>query len=180
MDEKVKCPSCQTQLSGIEKLCPSCGMVFESGPLPLAQGDNSSKVEQPLIDWKPKYNIGIKPIDDHHKIIVEIINYIGKGVKQGTRGAEFNKEIISRLKGYVEEHFSFEERLFKAAGYPDLGAHKKQHETFKKKVAEMEYQFFNSFFDLRGALDYIVKWFMNHTQKEDRKFVDFYLKSKKS
>lgn len=155
-------------------------MIFEADPLPLAQGDNSSKIDHQLIDWKPKYDLGIAPIDKHHKIIVDIINFIGHGLKQKSRDSKFNKEVIAQLKGYVEEHLNFEERLFKAAGYPDIEHHKREHETFRKKIAEMEYDFHNAFFDLRGALDYIVKWFMNHTQKEDRKFVEFYLNSKKS
>ncbi len=67
----------------------------------------------------------------------------------------FIGELIGDLDHYVKEHFSDEEQLMKKFGYPTLAA----HQEFKDGI-----------FDLRGLLNFVVHWFLEHVQGTDRNF----------
>ena len=108
-----------------------------------------------------------------------LINDIFISLKHHHRSRTFNIEVLERLDRYIKEHFSFEEKLFIATKYPHYKAHKAEHAKFIKLVAKLHEDYQSAFFDLRYVLDTIVKWFLDHTQKIDRKFSQFLIEQKK-
>ena len=45
--------------------------------------------------------------------------------------------MLDYLSEYTDFHFKAEEKLQEEIGYPEIEAHKKQHEAFKKAVEEL-------------------------------------------
>jgi hemerythrin len=69
-------------------------------------------------------------------------------------------------------HFAFEEALIENAGYMFSGPHKKVHELFTRKVAEMQSRFDageDVATELHGMLS---RWLFNHIRNEDHGYID--------
>ncbi len=88
-----------------------------------------------FMEWNDKLLTGIKECDEQHKKLVSLINDLYEAMKQG-RGKEIIDKILNELASYADYHFSTEEKLMNKYGYPELSIHKKEHESFKKKVKE--------------------------------------------
>jgi hemerythrin len=78
---------------------------------------------------------------------------------------------------YVRTHFSTEEGYMQKAGYPDLDAHKKQHEDFVAAVTE-QVRFFEheDTPDPAGFVKFLMDWIMNHIANSDKKYIPFFAK----
>ncbi|HEY4788687.1 MAG TPA: bacteriohemerythrin [Bacteroidales bacterium] len=132
---------------------------------------NSGKKQ--LIDWGPKYHIGIKSIDDQHKVLVDLMNELynefGSNKNQKTI-----RRVLKELLDYTIYHFGNEEELFRKYAYKDEDPHTDQHEKFIEKIR----QFKNDFekgnallsFDL---IEFLKNWLLNHILKIDAKYVPF-------
>lgn len=127
-----------------------------------------------LIEWGPKYMLGLKEIDDQHYEIVKLINQIHESVNSGVRDHKFVLSVLKQLDAYVSHHFSTEEKIFVATKYPGMDQQKREHRVFSAQVRELHKQFEKSFFDLRSVLRFMVGWFMEHTQGSDRNFVTYW------
>jgi len=70
---------------------------------------------------------GIKAIDDDHKLLIEILNTLDDEI-DGESSVEVIGGTLEALRRYVEEHFNREESIMEHYGYPELGAHMRQHQ----------------------------------------------------
>jgi hemerythrin len=73
---------------------------------------------------------------------------------------------------YTISHFAFEEGVMESAGYMFAGPHKRVHELFTRKVAELQKRFNageNVTDELHGLLS---RWLFNHIRSEDHGYVD--------
>ena len=79
--------------------------------------------------WKDEYNLGIEKVDRQHQHLFEIINKIvdRSGPSEDT---ELACETIMEMVNYAKEHFTDEEILMQQYDYPNLEAHKKEHNYF--------------------------------------------------
>ncbi|GAB7024462.1 bacteriohemerythrin [Salidesulfovibrio brasiliensis] len=83
----------------------------------------------PLLEWTDRLSIGIKGIDEQHKTLVNMINK----AYEATSWPDSRKEcarLLERMRDYAMEHFTAEEYLMKGVDYPDLEAHKAEHQLF--------------------------------------------------
>ena len=88
-----------------------------------------------LVKWKSSYSVKVKEIDSQHKRIFQIINKLHEGIqKKGLKN--IIKEILDELLDYSIYHFETEERYFDMYNYELTDEHKKEHESFKKKINE--------------------------------------------
>ena len=78
-----------------------------------------------LVEWSERFSVGITKLDDHHKVLFNIINDMK---------IECDKEKPGELDGffralleYTEYHFTAEEAVMKKMNYPQIEDHKKQH-----------------------------------------------------
>jgi hemerythrin len=89
------------------------------------------------VEWQEHYSVGIPLIDDQHKELIKLTDNLYKACLEGNAvaGAYF-KEVVHSTVDYIKFHFTAEERIMANVNYPDLAVHKKQHESFVKKVIE--------------------------------------------
>ncbi|MFV0679967.1 bacteriohemerythrin [Ottowia sp.] len=123
-----------------------------------------------ILRWVPELNTGIEEIDVQHRRIVDYINRLY--TLRDTPDREALGEVIAEMVDYTISHFAFEEGVMENAGYMFAGPHKRVHELFTRKVAEMQSRFDageNVTQELHGMLS---RWLFNHIRNEDHGYVD--------
>lgn len=127
-----------------------------------------------VFKWQCSYNLGLKLIDDQHKVLVRIINEL-----DDLLSIDFSSEklasLFSELIDYTKFHFSTEERLMKTRGYDSnqLIAHERQHQQFVEQVRSLNKESVNyTKEEAEWVLKYLTNWLINHILKVDRHLVD--------
>jgi hemerythrin-like metal-binding protein len=86
--------------------------------------------------WNDEHNIDNAEIDRQHKHVMALVNALEVAVTSGD-GAATTDLVFAHLQRYLAKHFLTEDRLMEAAGYPDLPAHREQHEACMRRLSEI-------------------------------------------
>lgn len=122
------------------------------------------------LQWMPDLDTGIKEIDVQHRRIFEYINTLHELLETHDR-AQLG-EVIAETVDYTISHFAFEEALMESAGYMFSGPHKRVHDLFTRRVAEMQKRF-NAGEDVTEELhDLLSRWLFNHIRNEDHGYIE--------
>lgn len=122
------------------------------------------------LHWVPELDTGIAEIDTQHKRIVDYINKLHDLRNSPDRAAL--GDVIGETVDYTLSHFAFEESVIENAGYLFAGPHKKVHELFTRKVAEMQSRF-DAGEDVAAELHGMLsRWLFNHIRNEDHGYID--------
>jgi len=123
--------------------------------------------------WREAMSIGHAAIDADHKMLLNLVNASEK--YKDDWNPVLIGEILKRAKKYAEEHFSREEALMKASGYPGADAHAELHRQFQAKAIAI----FNAFHESEDVdkkkrcstllFNVLADHFVNHILKEDLK-----------
>jgi hemerythrin len=126
---------------------------------------------EPML-WKDEYCIGIEEIDKQHMDFLKLINRYMVLFDSGAHIRLQDRVLLEILK-YVEYHLVSEENLMIIYKYTNLANQQEEHDAlikaFKTKCAGMKEGSVNG----RDIIRYLISWFLNHTQKEDRKFAEY-------
>ena len=119
--------------------------------------------------WKDSFCIGVDEIDQQHRKFSDYLNACYQAVNSDTKSAKL-PVLISKLNEYALNHFSFEEDLMKAYGYPELDHHIRQHAFFVNQISRLQ-DAKNSNADkaMEEAFAFMRDWFLNHILEEDKK-----------
>ena len=120
-----------------------------------------------ILNWTSDLDTGIAEIDNQHRRIVDYINRLNE-----LRHTHDRAGLSDVMVDYTMSHFAFEESLMENAGYLFSGPHKKVHDLFVRKVAEMQSRFEGGedvTEELHGMLS---RWLFNHIRNEDHGYVD--------
>ncbi len=79
-----------------------------------------------LLPWSDLYCIGVRQIDDQHKVLVDLLNRVARAASGGGDSA-IVEETLAALMQYVETHFGFEEELMRRHGYASMQSHIEAH-----------------------------------------------------
>jgi len=115
--------------------------------------------------WKPEYSVGDDHLDAQHRGLIDLINMLDDESRTA--------EVLDRLEIYVDEHFRDEEGMLEKADYPDLAAHKKQHEAFEEWLAVSRRAFREP--EVASMLReniraYLKAWLVNHIMVSDKDY----------
>lgn len=124
--------------------------------------------------WSDKYSVGIRLIDNDHKVLVDIVNDLhdAVGVDEPHVAITF---AITALAHYVKEHFDREEKILKQHGYPDLANHQKAHGHLRKIVHAIR-KFHSAEpgrLDPEKVLGFLRYWLKQHICGEDMAYVPY-------
>lgn len=124
--------------------------------------------------WDNKYSVGVREIDNQHKILVDMLNELYEAMQSG-KGNEILTGIILKLINYTKTHFATEERYFEKFSYPDTLSHKKEHEKFTEKVLAFKNDFNAGRVSLSVSITSFLKdWLVSHIQGIDKKYGPFF------
>jgi hemerythrin len=118
--------------------------------------------------WKDAYLVGIPEIDKEHQFVVQCVTDIED---VAARGEHWNAA-IARLLFFLESHFSAEERLMRAAEYPKLAAHIKEHEEFMAVAKSIEARTLREP-PLPAMVGLLSNWLDQHFLFADRQYAEF-------
>lgn len=123
-----------------------------------------------FMQWTRELEFGIPVIDDQHKRIIQFINELDDACRTGNK--EETRQVMEGLLNYTVTHFEFEEELQEKANYPFLKAHRRIHEIFMKKVADVRSRSEHGEDVAPELLKLLQGWLASHIKGEDRDYVD--------
>ncbi len=130
-----------------------------------------------FLNWDDSLSVRVTSIDNQHKKLIAMINDFYEGIVKGS-STEGLVKLIAAMKNYTVEHFTHEEGVMKKINYPDFPAHKKQHELFVAKVAEVEEKTKSGKLVLSVEITNFLKdWLKNHINVTDKKYSDYFIKN---
>jgi hemerythrin len=80
-------------------------------------------------------SVGDSYIDDDHRGLIHLINRLHENAEIEGQ-FDILDDITERLLDYTAFHFRREEQVLHACGYPDLAAHKAEHDQFTASIHE--------------------------------------------
>ena len=122
-----------------------------------------------MIAWDDSLAVGVDEIDAQHQSIIALINDLAARKNQADETAA--AQALHFLRNYLHDHFELETELMLDMGYPDLEAHRQQHELFVNHIIffEIEKEFgVVSEQMLADILAFLKEWFLSHIQHEDK------------
>lgn len=106
--------------------------------------------------------VGFKPIDDMHREFEDIVAALNDPAE-----ADYGRHLLA-LHEHMLRHAALEERLMREEHYEHLGAHKREHDRFIERLADMRRGFDAG--DVEGVRRYsaeLMGWFAAHAQNMD-------------
>lgn len=126
-----------------------------------------------LVKWNESSALGIDEADRQHKKMVELMNEVHR-VVHGNRGVSTITNRLSNLIEFTAVHFRWEEQYLESHRYPDLAAHRKEHE---KLLAELRgYRDSVEISNKRQIDEIVIKlndWLLKHIEHSDSKYARF-------
>ena len=123
------------------------------------------------IAWNDSYKLGNEQVDAQHKRLFELVSGLVSSCMDGSNTEKLN-ETLNFLVNYTVQHFNDEEALQIQYSYPEYIRHKQLHEDFKVTVGELVQRFMKSASSKELSSDVnkiVVRWLINHIQREDKK-----------
>ena len=121
-----------------------------------------------MLQWSEEYSIGNVRIDLQHEAFFGLMNEF-----EANRLAGCDKDKLYRtLKEmylFVAFHFYSEENLMVDIGYPDIKAHKMQHQVLLELLNKKVIGFDVGEYHAKDIEDFLLNWFIKHAMQEDVK-----------
>jgi hemerythrin len=122
------------------------------------------------IQWTQDLATSVPDIDRQHQEIFQRLHLLVEAMRQGAGKSEVSG-LIDFLGTYVAEHFALEERYMQSSGYPDLAAHRAEHQAFARDFEHVkaEHDQTGPSTSLVLALNQSVAgWLRTHIARTDR------------
>ena len=128
----------------------------------------------PLMEWTDRMSVGVAQFDNEHKKLVSLINELFDAVQAG-RGREALGKILDELINYTKTHFTNEEHLMQKQGYPNLEAHRKEHEALTKQVIDVQRKYHAGATAMLSmeVMTFLKNWLIKHIQGTDKQYGPF-------
>jgi hemerythrin-like metal-binding protein len=89
----------------------------------------------PIMLWDDTLDLGVEPMNDEHKQILDVMNRIYDARAQGREGAAVDL-LVAELGRVCTRHFADEEAYMARIGYPGLETHKRLHQQLLERVRQ--------------------------------------------
>jgi hemerythrin len=139
-----------------------------------------SMMNEDSVTWDDEFLVHFDRIDEQHKTLVTVANDLFIGSKQGKTAADvaFMKTVRNAIE-YAQTHFYTEEKYMALANYPDLPAHKKEHEAFVSEILHQVQIFETGEAEPVILARYLKNWLLNHIAISDKKYSPYLAKLEK-
>lgn len=126
--------------------------------------------------WNENFSVNIKILDEQHQRLFEIVNRLIE-TSDAVVSSEIISDTLTEMTEYAQYHFSKEEQYMHEYGYPEYQSHKKEHNEFKRKAAELCLDTMQKKTTIPiEILVYLKGWLVNHVLKSDMKYSAFFKK----
>lgn len=126
-----------------------------------------------LILWDNTLIVNIAKIDNQHKTLINTLNSL-YNMAQGSTDRENLAPIFDKLVNYTVDHFATEEKYMTEYKFPQLKAHKKEHEDLTAQVIAFKNDFSSGAETISfELLDFLRKWLTHHILITDKGYSAF-------
>jgi hemerythrin len=126
-----------------------------------------------FMNWEDKYSVGVKKMDDQHKVLIDLINQLHDAMLAGKTKQEIEL-VIKGLVDYTVFHFGVEENLLKEQNYPGIQNQYTKHKGFIAKVEEFQADVKAGKLAMGVKINNFLKdWLFEHIMGEDQKYSTF-------
>jgi hemerythrin-like metal-binding protein len=125
-----------------------------------------------LLAWDASLETRIPHIDAQHRKLFSLINDLDMAVEDGTGGLLISY-VLQELVRYVKEHFEDEEQLMLRRRFPELVAHRKEHDLFTTRLKEISATFQDGDALSSSILEFLKAWLVNHIRQTDQVYAAF-------
>jgi len=123
-----------------------------------------------LIEWKNEYSVGVKEIDEQHKIIIKLINEL-HSVITGEKDKKELEHILEQLANYGSYHLANEEKYFDKFNYAEADEHKAIHQQYRNTILTFQEKFkVNKIKTIFEAIDFLEDWWIGHINNIDKRY----------
>ncbi len=121
-----------------------------------------------FVEWSETMSVGVTVVDDDHKVLVDLINRVADSVRAGDE-QDVVGSALNTLVAYTRYHFTREERLMEACGYPQVAAHRLLHEDLAGQVSRLHRRYLEDSRSVIGAefMAFLREWLIDHILVED-------------
>jgi len=129
-----------------------------------------------VVQWEKKYETGVEDIDLQHHYFLNQVNTIIQAILNKEEKV-YIEALVLELEAYAKFHFKSEERMMVKSRYPEYETHKNHHFDLIQRLGIEQYKLLNTTEKDNAAevIDFLIRWFVEHTTKEDRLFADYLL-----
>ena len=126
-----------------------------------------------FLTWHEEYSVGVAVLDEDHKRLLNLINQLQTAAHYHTSD-EYEQETFDALIDYTKGHFQREEELMEKHGFPDLEAHRQQHQAMIDEVNKLvsAYQKDRDA-TIEGTIRYLQTWLIHHINGTDKEYSAF-------
>ena len=125
------------------------------------------------LSWSDTFAIGIEGIDRHHQELIGIRNKLVECCKlDDAPHSETFHNILADLFDYARRHFHAEEALMQSFNYPELDAHRNEHQEFIEKIVDISIGVARDPGIHDKALDVLTEWLVTHLLQTDLRIRD--------
>jgi hemerythrin len=130
-----------------------------------------------FVEWSDALSVGIEELDVQHRGLVALLNQLNDAIDHHHGNAAVGA-ILAQLDEYTRVHFAVEESLMRLLGYPQIDAHKREHERLTEQLAEFRGRFDAGKTALGFELMHFLKlWLTNHIMTSDQGYARFFSES---
>jgi len=123
-----------------------------------------------MFEWSNNYSVAIGSVDAQHQNLFAIARELHGAMAAGEGKAALGR-VLDRLVRYTAAHFAHEERLMRLHDYPDLAAHKAEHDALTRRVVQFQQDFHSGRVAMSVELLHFLKaWLEKHIQGTDMKY----------
>lgn len=129
-----------------------------------------------LLDWNDSFSVHIDEIDRQHKVLIDLINQLYRGIML-EQGDAVIGGTLDELVNYTVNHFGFEEKMFDEHDYPGAEEHIEKHKTLITQVTEHCEKYQKTGGDMKVGnelLTFLKDWLTRHIRGVDRKYSEFF------
>lgn len=121
-----------------------------------------------LFKWTKAHAVFLPQVDAEHRNLFRLAEELHHAVEAGAEATRIQADLQSLITT-IDEHFSHEERLMKAAACESYQWHKQQHDTVRKKAKKLTAEFAAGDSSAPNAfLEFLSHWFRDHMALSDR------------
>lgn len=132
--------------------------------------------------WNEKLNLGVRDMDDEHKVLVQKINFLVETLESQYTKKDINSlmDAFRDLASYTTYHFNEEEQFMQSIGYGQYSSHKKIHEKLLEQVGNYGKMIQNGTLDDKKLISFLRNWLMSHIMGVDMQYAHFHTGKKKT
>jgi hemerythrin-like metal-binding protein len=119
------------------------------------------------VAWKPYYSVGDPALDAEHRQILGFIDELYEAMAAGQHSTK-TIVLLDQLVQYTMTHFQHEERIMRECDYPQLPAHRAEHERMKQRTLDLRTNV--DLATTRDFLQFLKDWWTNHIQDVDKAY----------